>query len=304
MPTTATRTGSSNWPASLENRRPANGDKTFPLGAGPATADDTRVSRRNREPFWAQPRRNAGDLWPPAVRDGGGRADLARLRAGFPPSFQDITESDRIQRNLNHLRLASPRRSVVMRVRVGWLALAAAGLFWLAGCQTLTKLSETKLPDPLAPQPSAVADEQPTGSTGSDKPPPVSPQLLGTDPNDDLSTAKKYFRQGSYGLAERYFRKAVEQHPRDAEAWLGLAAAYDRLKRFDLADRAYAQALNLVGATPEVLNNQGFSYMLRGDYRRARVTLLEAQAKAPDNRYIKNNLRLLGDSERKAKAVR
>ena len=79
---------------------------------------------------------------------------------------------------------------------------------------------------------------------GSDKtPPPVSPELLGTDPNDDLSVAKKYFRQGSYGLAERHFRKAVELHPRDAEAWLGLAASYDRLRRFDLADRAYAQAI-------------------------------------------------------------
>ena len=43
--------------------------------------------------------------------------------------------------------------------------------------------------------------------------------------------------------------------------------------------------------TPEILNNQGFSYILRGDYRRARETLLAAQAKDPDNPYIKNNLR-------------
>ena len=69
--------------------------------------------------------------------------------------------------------------------------------------------------------------------------PPLKPELLGDDPNDDLSIAKKYFRQGSYGLAERHFRKAVELHPRDAESWVGLAASYDRLKRFDLADRAY-----------------------------------------------------------------
>ena len=199
-----------------------------------------------------------------------------------------------------------------MRVRVVWLALGAACLVWLAGCQTISKLSDIKLADiklsdikladPLAPQ-TGAADDQPTGSTSAEKPAPVTPGLLGENPNDDLSTAKKYFRQGSYGQAERHFRKAVEQHPRDAESWLGLAAAYDRQKRFDLADRAYAQAIRLVGSTPEVLNNQGFSYILRGDYRRARAILMEAQAAAPNNPYIKNNLRLLSASERKGKAV-
>ena len=96
----------------------------------------------------------------------------------------------------------------------------------------------------------------------------------------------------------------VELHQRDGESWLGLAASYDRLKRFDLADRAYAQAIKIVGATPEILNNQGFSYMLRGDYRRARVTFLEAQSRAPDNPYIKNNLDLLEESVRTRRAVR
>ena len=92
-------------------------------------------------------------------------------------------------------------------------------------------------------------------------------------------------------------------HPRDAESWVGLAASYDQLKRFDLADRAYAQAIKLIGATPEVMNNQGFSYMLRGDYRRARSMLLAAQAKDPKNPYIANNLRLLDESARKAKGI-
>jgi Flp pilus assembly protein TadD len=54
-----------------------------------------------------------------------------------------------------------------------------------------------------------------------------------------LSLGKKYFRTINCGLAEKHFRAAVEKHPRDAEAWIGLAASYDRLRRFDLADRAY-----------------------------------------------------------------
>jgi Flp pilus assembly protein TadD len=174
---------------------------------------------------------------------------------------------------------------------------------WLAGCEHMAKLS-----DPLQSKIAAVDEPPSTGSIASgspspDKPPPTSPQLLGAKPNDELNVAKKYFRQGSYGNAERYFRRSVEQHPRDAEAWLGLAASYDRLRRFDLADRAYAQAIKIVGPTPEMLNNQGFSYLLRGDYRRARTTLLEARAKDPDNRYIQNNLRLLEASARKGKAV-
>ena len=59
----------------------------------------------------------------------------------------------------------------------------------------------------------------------------------------------------------------------------------------------------MVGATPEIMNNQGFSYMLRGDYRRARSMLLAAQAKDPKSPYIANNLRLLDESASKAKAI-
>jgi hypothetical protein len=42
----------------------------------------------------------------------------------------------------------------------------------------------------------------------------------------------KNFREGRFGLAEKSYRKAVELSPRDAEAWVGLAASYDRLRRF------------------------------------------------------------------------
>ena len=185
--------------------------------------------------------------------------------------------------------------------------LAAACLIGLAGCETTSTDNPFVKLGTAATPPSAASEGDPTGSVltperaGGAR--PLTPELLGVDPNDDLSTAKKYFRQGSYGLAERHFRKAVELHPRDAESWLGLAASYDRLKRFDLADRAYQETIKLIGATPEIMNNQGFSYMLRGDYRRARATLLAARAKDPNSPYIANNLRLLDESASKAKAI-
>jgi len=53
-----------------------------------------------------------------------------------------------------------------------------------------------------------------------------------------------------------------------------------------------------------ILNNQGFSYMLRGDYRRARAKLREAQRKEPGNKYVANNLRLLEESARKGKGIK
>ena len=193
-----------------------------------------------------------------------------------------------------------------MGVRVGRGLLAAACLVWLAGCTTTSTPDNPFVKSGSATQTSA-ADSDTTGSVLAPQTPPglpeATPELLGNDPNDDLSIAKKYFRQGSYGLAERHFRKAVELHPRDAESWVGLAAAYDRLKRFDLADRAYGEAIKIIGQTPEVMNNQGFSYMLRGQYGRARSILLAAQSKDPKSPYIANNLRLLDESARKAKAV-
>jgi tetratricopeptide (TPR) repeat protein len=194
----------------------------------------------------------------------------------------------------------------------GRVALAMACLVLLCGCEASTKLGDlihSKTDDEPT---SSLADSAPTtdpATTGSIGDAGVSEGgssdagLLGSDPSDDLSLGKKQYRAGNFGSAERYFRRAVETHPRDAEAWVGLAAAYDRLRRFDLADRAYEQAVAIIGPTPEVLNNRGYSYMLRGDYPHARATLLAAATKDPKNPYIKNNLELLDKSFRNGKAV-
>jgi len=191
------------------------------------------------------------------------------------------------------------------------LIVAAVGL-WLAGCSA----ANNALSNPFGLK-TAGADASATLPPGADAqakatadvPPPLGvapeddPALLGGDPTDDLSIGKKYYRAGNFGMAERYFRRAVEVHPRDAEAWLDLAAAYDRLRRFDLADRAYAQATGIVGPSAEILNNQGYSYMLRGDYKRAREKLVAAQRKDPGNKYVANNLQLLAASYRTGKAI-
>jgi Flp pilus assembly protein TadD len=116
-------------------------------------------------------------------------------------------------------------------------------------------------------------------------------------PSDEpLRLGMEHFNRGHYGIAERYFRDAVEKAPKDATAWVGLAASYDRIGRFDLADRAYAAAIRLVGETTDLLNNLGYSYMLRGNYMAARKKFVQALKREPRNPTILNNLWLLDAS--------
>ena len=123
-------------------------------------------------------------------------------------------------------------------------------------------------------------------------------------PSDDyLRMGKVHFRNGDYGLAEEKFRKAVEVTPKDAEAWLGLAASYDQLRRFDLADRAYDKVLALASDNAVILNNAGYSQLMRGNIEGARRFLLRAYELDPDNPYIANNLTLLGESKKTVKRV-
>ena len=105
--------------------------------------------------------------------------------------------------------------------------------------------------------------------------------------------AKVAFRNGDYGNAEKFYRAAVEENPKDASSWLGLAATYDRLRRFDNANRSYDVVIKLVGFTPTVLNNLGYHYLLRGETANAKKTLKAALKKDPGNKMIINNLKVL-----------
>ena len=213
-----------------------------------------------------------------------------------------------------------------MSIRLARILIVGAACL-VSACSTAPKLSDDAtgtvpkdggvtgiLSDLLPPKKDKTADGGETtgsvqvqpaepGPSGEPVAPLSHPGLVGDDPNDDVQRGKKYFRANNFGLAENSFRSAVEKHPNDAGAWVGLAAANDRLHRFDLADRAYAAALRLVGPTAEILNDQGFSYMLRGDYTRAHKKLQEAQAKDPANPYVQANLQLLEESYRNGKAI-
>jgi len=148
----------------------------------------------------------------------------------------------------------------------------------LAGCDST--LNVTSPPEFTSPTPT-VQDPLDVKYYPSDQP---------------LKLAMESFDRGNYGLAQRYFQDATEKSPNDATAWVGLAASYDRIGRFDLADRAYAQAIHLVGETTDILNNEGYSYMLRGDLPAARAKFLKAYEREPNNPTIINNIKLLNSS--------
>ncbi len=152
------------------------------------------------------------------------------------------------------------------------LVFIAAGL---GGCETL----DHALGVGPAPEASVAAAD------------PV--DLTYVPPNDPLRRGLYHFHRGEFGLAEQYFRAVIERSPDNVTAWIGLAGAYDNLRRFGLADRAYAQAIRLAGETPQILNNQGYSYMLRGDLVAARARFRKALRREPHDRTIRDNLRIV-----------
>lgn len=159
-------------------------------------------------------------------------------------------------------------------------------------------------------QAACVGDEPPIADINA-SPPPAKVDGAGTtltiqNPGDvkyypsdhPLRLGQEYFNRGIYGVAQQYFQAAVEKAPRDADAWIGLAGSYDRVGRFDLADRAYREAIKLQGETTQILNNYGYSLMLRGNLDAAREKFKQAFQRDPDNTTVQNNMNLLNDSYR------
>ena len=139
----------------------------------------------------------------------------------------------------------------------------------LAGCQTIAGSGDVGTFSGIALEEPFVATDQP------------------------MQLGREHFARGHYALAGRYFQTAVEVTPQDGDAWIGLAASYDHLGRFDLADRAYVQAVQIKGETSQVLNNWGYSYLLRGDAAQAERMFQKARVQNPGSQTINNNLALL-----------
>lgn len=75
-------------------------------------------------------------------------------------------------------------------------------------------------------------------------------------------------------------------------AWNALGAVADLQLDWGAADAAYAQAQDLAGERAEVLNNHGWSMLMRGEWQDALPLLERAAALDPKARRIADNLEL------------
>jgi Tfp pilus assembly protein PilF len=177
-------------------------------------------------------------------------------------------------------RMQRMNRAAFVRVgieTVGRLVLMVSLVLLTAGCDQ-TGLTPTPVPNPA------------TGQNPSDVKyyPSDQPVRLGI----------QRFYEGNFGLSQQYFQDAIEKSPDDVSAWIGLAASYDRLGRFDLSDKAYAAAAKLEGDSVRLLNNEGYSYMLRSDLKAARAKFQAALRLDPNNQTTLNNIKLLNESRK------
>jgi Flp pilus assembly protein TadD len=117
-----------------------------------------------------------------------------------------------------------------------------------------------------------------------------------------LTQARAHFRNNDFGHSAALYKRVVELQPKNAEGYVGLAASYDRLRRFDLSDRVYQALFELSGASAQYYNNVGYSYMLRGNFKAAYMSFRKAEKLDPDNIVISNNLQILADAAAAARA--
>ena len=101
--------------------------------------------------------------------------------------------------------------------------------------------------------------------------PPVQASL-----QDTYALGKKQFAEGLFGMALKSFRVALVQEPRSLDRLNAVAATYDKLGRFDLAERYYARALGIDPESVPTLNNIGYSFLMQNDHVSARYYLEQA----------------------------
>ncbi len=126
--------------------------------------------------------------------------------------------------------------------------------------------------------------------------------IEGTTADQALAAARDHFRMGDFGYSTALYKRYLQLAPNDPQGYIGLAASYDRLRRFDLSDRVYASWYRLTGGTAQYYNNLGYSYLLRGDTATALVNLRKASALDPQNVTIANNLKMLASQAKQPAA--
>lgn len=120
-------------------------------------------------------------------------------------------------------------------------------------------------------------------------------QLLAHNPSDARSAERggiAALQMGDVKLGKTLIRKAVSSKGASWRAWNALGVLCDFERDWDGADAAYATADEIAPDRPEILNNHGWSLILRGDWTSAVPVLERAARLDPKSGRIANNLEL------------
>ena len=97
-----------------------------------------------------------------------------------------------------------------------------------------------------------------------------------------LDRARALYDQGEFQGAESTLRNLLAAQPGSSVAHLWLSRALDRLERYDEAERAVKEALEIDRASPEILIQLARVYILQDKKKDARDFLDEAEKLTPD----------------------
>jgi hypothetical protein len=112
------------------------------------------------------------------------------------------------------------------------------------------------------------------------------------DVTDPVDQARVQLTMGQFGLAVDTLQTALHREPQSGRILNLLAVAYDKIGRSDLADRYFAESLQIDPKASVTLNNWGYSKLLRGDRTAALDMFQRAAAENPDNPVVLANLAL------------
>lgn len=120
-------------------------------------------------------------------------------------------------------------------------------------------------------------------------------RLAAANPGESLNLERAgiaAFHLGDIERAGKALAAATAVPGATWRAWNALGAVADRSRDWSRADEAYGRAQELAGERAELLNNRGWSLLLRGDWAGSAPLLERAAGLAPGNRRIADNLEL------------
>ena len=123
--------------------------------------------------------------------------------------------------------------------------------------------------------------------------------LLAVAPDDTMLAERagiSALKTGKVDLAIELLNRSIKWPAASWHAWNARGVAADYKRDWVTADESYAKAASLAPDEADVVNNQGWSYLLRGDWKKAVGYFERAAARDPKSVRIGNNLELARDA--------